>query len=175
MVENRRGFRLACHLLLLVGVAIVAFPVWLTFVGATLTAEEILAAPMPVLPGGRLLENMATVLSSGSGMGSSAPVSTMLFNSLVMALVIAIGKIAISLLSAFAIVYFRFPFRTTAFWLIFVTLMLPVEVRIVPAPAGRRGPRGPARGPRRWPRARPARARRGTPGRPRPAGAGAPA
>jgi sn-glycerol 3-phosphate transport system permease protein len=132
MVENRRGFRIACHLVLLAGVAIVAFPVWLTFVGATLTAEEILAAPMPVVPGDRLVENMATVLTSGTERASSAPVSTMLFNSLVMALVIAIGKITISMLSAFAIVYFRFPFRAAAFWLIFVTLMLPVEVRIVP-------------------------------------------
>lgn len=132
MVENRRGFRIACHAILLAGVAIVAFPVWLTFVGATLTAEEILAAPMPVVPGDRLVENMTTVLSSGTERASSAPVSTMLFNSLVMALVIAIGKIVISMLSAFAIVYFRFPFRQLAFWAIFITLMLPVEVRIVP-------------------------------------------
>ncbi len=132
MVENRRGFRLACHIILLAGVAIVAFPVWLTFVGSTLTSEEILAAPMPVVPGDRLVENMTTVLASGSERASSAPVSTMLTNSLVMALVIAIGKISISMLSAFAIVYFRFPFRMTAFWLIFITLMLPVEVRIVP-------------------------------------------
>jgi sn-glycerol 3-phosphate transport system permease protein len=132
MVENRPGFRLFCHLVLLAGVAIVAFPIWLTFVGATLTTEEILSAPMPVIPGDRLLENLSTVLAHGSERASAAPVSTMLFNSLVMALAIAIGKIAISLLSAFAIVYFRFPFRMTAFWLIFVTLMLPVEVRIVP-------------------------------------------
>src|SRR3546814_10132770 len=56
----------------------------------------------------------------------------MLWNSLVMALAIAIGKIVISLLSAFAIVYFRFPLRMLCFWTIFITLMLPVEVRIVP-------------------------------------------
>ncbi|HQW38504.1 MAG TPA: sn-glycerol-3-phosphate ABC transporter permease UgpE, partial [Usitatibacteraceae bacterium] len=64
--------------------------------------------------------------------GSSAPVSTMLVNSLVMALSIAIGKITISILSAFAIVYFRFPGRSFFFWSVFVTLMLPVEVRIIP-------------------------------------------
>jgi sn-glycerol 3-phosphate transport system permease protein len=56
----------------------------------------------------------------------------MLFNSFVMASVIAIGKIAISIISAFAVVYFRFPFRMAAFWFIFITLMLPVEVRIYP-------------------------------------------
>jgi len=66
-------------------------------------------------------------------MGNSAtPVGTMLMNSLIMALGISLGKIAISIISAFAIVYFRFPMRKTFFWLIFVTLMLPVEVRILP-------------------------------------------
>ncbi|MBU0376396.1 ABC transporter permease subunit, partial [Acinetobacter baumannii] len=68
-----------------------------------------------------------------SGMGNSAtPVGTMLMNSLIMALGISLGKIAISIISAFAIVYFKFPLRKTFFWLIFVTLMLPVEVRILP-------------------------------------------
>ena len=56
----------------------------------------------------------------------------MLLNSLAMAISISIGKIAISLLSAFAIVYFRFPFKMFFFWMIFITLMLPVEVRILP-------------------------------------------
>jgi sn-glycerol 3-phosphate transport system permease protein len=56
----------------------------------------------------------------------------MMWISLVTALVIAVGKIAISLISAFAIVYFRFPFRNLVFWTIFITLMLPVEVRIGP-------------------------------------------
>jgi sn-glycerol 3-phosphate transport system permease protein len=61
-----------------------------------------------------------------------APVAPMMLVSLVSALVIAIGKIAISLLSAFAVVYFRFPGRGLVFWMIFITLMLPVEVRILP-------------------------------------------
>jgi sn-glycerol 3-phosphate transport system permease protein len=78
-----------------------------------------------------MLENYAAVLAHGAG-ESGAGVGRMMVNSLVSALVIAIGKIAISLLSAFAIVYFRFPFRRFFFWMIFVTLMLPVEVRILP-------------------------------------------
>jgi sn-glycerol 3-phosphate transport system permease protein len=88
--------------------------------------------PMPLIPGDQLIENYSQVLKAGSRTGSSAPVSTMLFNSFVMALVIAVGKIAISIIASFAIVYFRFPLRNFFFWMIFVTLMLPVEVRIIP-------------------------------------------
>jgi sn-glycerol 3-phosphate transport system permease protein len=95
--------------------------------------DEVLQSPMPLLPGSHLIENYTKVLSQGASTNvTTAPVGHMMFNSLVSALVIAIGKIAISLLSAFAIVYFRFRFRALAFWMIFVTLMLPVEVRILP-------------------------------------------
>ena len=100
--------------------------------GARLTAEQVLESPMQLYPGGRLIENYLTVLTQGSGMGSSAPVGRMMINSLITALIIVCGKIAISILSAFAIVYFRFPLRMLFFWMIFVTLMLPVEVRILP-------------------------------------------
>jgi sn-glycerol 3-phosphate transport system permease protein len=102
-----------------------------TFVASTQTPQEVLAAPMSLIPGSHLIENYTKVLTSGAGL-SSAPVGRMMWNSLVMALAISFGKIAISLMSAFAIVYFRFPFRKLAFWTIFVTLMLPVEVRIMP-------------------------------------------
>ena len=132
MIEKRRGLDLACHAVLILAVAVVAFPLWLTFVASTLTAQEVLTAPMPLLPGGHLLENYAAVLTQGSNNGAAAPVGRMMFNSLVMALVIALGKIAISLMSAFAVVYFRFPLRNFFFWMIFLTLMLPVEVRIMP-------------------------------------------
>jgi sn-glycerol 3-phosphate transport system permease protein len=132
MVENRPVLSFLAHVVLAIGVAVVAFPVYVTFVASTLTLEEVLAAPMPLLPGSHLVENYAAALGQGSTMGSAAPVSRMMFNSLVTALVIAIGKIAISLLSAFAIVYFRFPLRSFFFWMIFITLMLPVEVRILP-------------------------------------------
>ncbi|RIK98468.1 MAG: sn-glycerol-3-phosphate ABC transporter permease UgpE [Burkholderiales bacterium] len=123
--------RLLTYVVLALGVLVVAFPVWVTFVASTKTLDEVQSVPMSLLPGTQFLKNYAEVLSSGAG-NTTAPVARMMGNSLVMALAIAIGKIAISLLSAFALIYFRFPLRRTAFWLIFVTLMLPVEVRIMP-------------------------------------------
>jgi sn-glycerol 3-phosphate transport system permease protein len=133
MVERRPALNLLTHLVLILGVLVVIFPVYVTFVASTQTAEEIVQAPMSLLPGNRLLENYAAVITGADrGPGSGAPVGRMMWVSLVSALTIALGKIAISLLSAFAIVYFRFPFRNFFFWAIFVTLMLPVEVRIAP-------------------------------------------
>lgn len=132
MVERRPLLTLLTHLGLLVGVAIVAFPLYVTFVASTLTLEEILAVPMRLVPGDQFWHNYSQVLLAGSTRGAGAPVGPMMFNSLVMALVIAFGKIAISIISSFAIVYFRFPLRRFFFWMIFVTLMLPVEVRIIP-------------------------------------------
>jgi sn-glycerol 3-phosphate transport system permease protein len=131
MIENRPWLTVLSHAILILGVAIVAFPVYVTFIASTHTMQEVLAAPMSLLPGSHLVENYIDALSRGAG-ESTAGVGRMMVNSLVSALVIAIGKIAISLLSAFAIVYFRFPFRKFLFWMIFVTLMLPVEVRILP-------------------------------------------
>jgi sn-glycerol 3-phosphate transport system permease protein len=133
MVERRPLLDLLSHGILLLGVAVVAFPVYLTFVASTHTAAEIVQAPMPLLPGDQLFHNYAAALTgSEKGAGSGAPVGRMMWVSLVTALGISLGKIAISLLSAFAIVYFRFPFKQLVFWAIFVTLMLPVEVRIFP-------------------------------------------
>jgi sn-glycerol 3-phosphate transport system permease protein len=131
MLDRSPLSRFVTYAVLLAGVAIVALPVWVTFVASTQTLEQVLAAPMSLVPGSRLLHNYAEVLTAGAG-NSGAPVVRMMTNSLVMALAIALGKIAISLLSAFALIYFRFRFRQLAFWLIFVTLMLPVEVRIMP-------------------------------------------
>lgn len=131
MVENRRWLDVLTWVVVLAGIAIIGFPVYVTFIASTLDAQEVLHVPMPLIPGSHLLQNYSQVL--GHGVGESAiPVSRMLINSLWMALGIACGKIAVSLLSAFAIVYFRFPLRKLAFCLIFVTLMLPVEVRIMP-------------------------------------------
>ncbi len=132
MVERRGLIDVLTYLVLGLGVVVVCFPVWITLVASTQTAEQVQAAPMSLLPGTQLVENYRQVLTSGGG-ETSQPVAMMMFNSLVTALVIALGKIAISLLSAFALVYWRFPFRQLAFWLIFVTLMLPVEVRILPS------------------------------------------
>ncbi len=131
MVENRPWVTYLTHIMLVVGVLIMAFPIYLTFVASTHTLPELLARPMPVLPGSHLIENYTAALTSGvKELGVS--VGRMMFNSLIMALGITVGKIFISLLSAFAIVYFKFRFRMFFFWLIFFTLMLPVEVRIIP-------------------------------------------
>ncbi|MGH8807301.1 MAG: sn-glycerol-3-phosphate ABC transporter permease UgpE [Noviherbaspirillum sp.] len=133
MIERRPILDLVSHLVLILGVAIVAFPVYVAFVASTQTAEQASLAPMSLLPGDRFLANYAAAIISGaSGNVAVPPVAQMMWISLVSALTIAIGKIAISMLSAFAIVYFRFPGRTLFFWMIFVTLMLPVEVRITP-------------------------------------------
>ncbi|MBK9117087.1 MAG: sn-glycerol-3-phosphate ABC transporter permease UgpE [Betaproteobacteria bacterium] len=132
MVENRPLLTFASHAVLILGVLAVAFPVYVTFVASTLTLQEIMSVPMPLVPGDQFMANYSQVLTAGSTTGSKAAVSTMLFNSTVMALGIAIGKIAISIIASFAIVYFRFPLRMFFFWMIFVTLMLPVEVRIIP-------------------------------------------
>jgi len=132
MVERRPLGTVITHLVLIAGVAIIALPLYVGFVGSTLSFDQVTSVPMQMTPGTHLLENYKAVLTSGSTAGSKAPVGQMMWNSLVMALAIAIGKIAISILSAFAIVYFRFPLRRTFFWMIFVTLMLPVEVRILP-------------------------------------------
>ena len=133
MVERNRFLDVLAHLVLITGVLVVAFPVYITFVASTHTAQEIVQAPMPLLPGPHLIENYLAALGGGShASGSNAAVGRMMVVSLITALVIALGKISISLLSAFAIVYFRFPLRNVFFWAIFVTLMLPVEVRIGP-------------------------------------------
>ena len=133
MVERSPWLQWLAHLVLLLGVAVVALPVYITFVASTHTTDEIIHAPMSMLPGSHGVENyLAALQGSGNNYGSNAAVGRMMWVSLVMALAIALGKIAISLLSAFAIVYFRFPFRMAFFWAIFVTLMLPVEVRIMP-------------------------------------------
>lgn len=128
MVEKRGIGIWIAHGVMILGVLVIFFPIWLAFVASTVTQPEIVSPPMPLLPGDQFLANYKAALFSGV----NVPVAKMLMNSLIMALGIAVGKIIISLLSAFAIVYFRFPGRWIFFWMIFLTLMLPVEVRIVP-------------------------------------------
>ena len=135
MVERRGALTVLSHLVLVLGVIVVAFPVYIAFVASTQTSEQIAqSAPLSLLPGDHFLETYRVALFGGDTAAGSriAPAWPMMWVSLVSALVITIGKISISLLSAFAIVYFRFPFRSLVFWMIFVTLMLPVEVRIGP-------------------------------------------
>ena len=133
MVERRPLMDLLAHAVMLLGVLIVAFPLYLAFVASTHTAQDIVQAPMPLLPGSHFWETYkAALFGRDVSVASGAPVARMMWVSLVTALVITFGKITISLLSAFAIVYFRFPLKNFFFWMIFITLMLPVEVRIGP-------------------------------------------
>jgi len=132
MIENRPIGTLLAHVTLILGILVVAFPIYYTFVASTLPVREILRPPLPLLPGDQLLENYREALFGGVNQIGGVSVSRLLFNTTVVALAIAVGKIVISILSAYAIVFFRFPFRMVFFWMIFITLMLPVEVRIVP-------------------------------------------
>lgn len=132
MIEQRPVTTLVSHIVLILGILLLAFPIWITFVAASHDAVRMTQVPLPLLPGDQFFQNVKDALTLGVGNAREQSVGLMLINSLIMAIMIACGKIAISLLSAFAIVYFRFPFRMTFFWLIFITLMLPVEVRILP-------------------------------------------
>lgn len=131
MIENRRGLTIFSHTMLILGTIAILFPLYVAFVAATLDNQAVFETPITLIPGRHLWENMSYIWKNGVS-ANSAPFGLMLFNSTVMALVITIGKITVSMLSAFAIVWFRFPCRTLFFWMIFITLMLPVEVRIFP-------------------------------------------
>ena len=132
MVESRPWLDFLSHLVLLLGLLLVAYPVWIAFVTSTHGEGALLSGNLPIWPGEHFIENYRAVLVGDYAGAGTTPVKIMLFNSLIMALGIAIGKIAVSITAAFAVVYFRFPFRMVCFWLIFLTLMLPVEVRILP-------------------------------------------
>ncbi|MBV7404705.1 sn-glycerol-3-phosphate ABC transporter permease UgpE [Enterobacter sp. ENT03] len=131
MIENRRGLTIFSHLMLILGIAAILFPLYVAFVAATLNNQQVFETPMTLIPGTHLLENIRTIWREGVG-SNSAPFGVMLLNSFIMAFSITVGKIVVSMLSAFAIVWFRFPLRNLFFWMIFITLMLPVEVRIFP-------------------------------------------
>ncbi|MBK8457725.1 MAG: sn-glycerol-3-phosphate ABC transporter permease UgpE [Phyllobacteriaceae bacterium] len=132
MIGAGRWRSILSHAILMAGVAVIVFPVYLAFVASTHESSAFLSGVAPLWPGSHMAENYALLLDEGISTSGSPPLAPMLLNSLAMALMIAIGKIVISILSAYAIVFFRFPFRLTAFWAIFLTLMLPVEVRIIP-------------------------------------------
>jgi sn-glycerol 3-phosphate transport system permease protein len=132
MVEKRGISYWLTHVGLTSGVLVLFFPLWLAFVASTVTNQEVIHPPMPLWPGDQFLENYSRALIEGDSGQTSASVARMLFNTTVVATGIAVGKIVISFTSAFAIVFFRFPARNIFFWLIFLTLMLPVEVRILP-------------------------------------------
>ncbi|MGC8781061.1 MAG: sn-glycerol-3-phosphate ABC transporter permease UgpE [Anaerolineae bacterium] len=124
---------LPVHLVLITAVILFAFPVYLALIGSTWDAGIIGRGQMPLTPGPLFIENYANTLTSAQGSRITGyPVQVLLWNSLKMALAIAIGKIVISVLSAYAVAFFRFPLRSFFFALIFLTLMLPIEVRIAP-------------------------------------------
>ncbi|MDU4091947.1 MAG: sn-glycerol-3-phosphate ABC transporter permease UgpE [Pantoea sp.] len=131
MIENRRGLDIFSHVMLILGILTILFPLWVAFVAATLDNQQIFQVPMTLIPGTQLWHNLREIWLHGVS-SNSAPMSVLLLNSTLMALGITIGKITVSMLSAFALVWFRFPLRNLVFWMIFITLMLPVEVRIFP-------------------------------------------
>ncbi|WP_181701517.1 sn-glycerol-3-phosphate ABC transporter permease UgpE [Chthonobacter albigriseus] len=132
MIENRPLSTALAYFWLVIGVLVVAFPIWYTFVASTQTVRTILSPPLPLLPGDAFADNYGRAVFGGLDRIGGVSLGRLLFNSTVVALAIAVGKIVISILSAFAIVFFRFPGRMVFFWMIFITLMLPVEVRILP-------------------------------------------
>ncbi len=132
MVERRATLGILAHVVMILGALLVAFPIYLAFVASTHLPQDIIQSPAPMWPGSNMWETYRTALFGGGTGVERPPVARMMMVSFITAMVIAVGKIAISLLSAFAVVYFRFPFRQLCFWAIFVTLMLPVEVRILP-------------------------------------------
>ncbi|QIE54021.1 sn-glycerol-3-phosphate ABC transporter permease UgpE [Pikeienuella piscinae] len=132
MIENRPYMKILTHVVLILGVFFLCFPVWMALVASTHGPDALSRSPIPLWFGDQGWENYAQLLSGGVPEAGGVPVLGMMLNSLIMALSITIGKIAVSIIAAYAIVYFRFPFRMGFFWLIFITLMLPVEVRILP-------------------------------------------
>ncbi|NRA19307.1 MAG: sn-glycerol-3-phosphate ABC transporter permease UgpE [Oceanospirillaceae bacterium] len=129
MIENRPITTFVSHSVLIIGVALIVFPIWIMIVASTHDALRLTQVPLPLLPGDQLWTNLKSLFEEKD---FGTPIHLTVFNSLVMALMISVGKISISVLSAFAIVYFKFRFRMFFFWMIFITLMLPVEVRILP-------------------------------------------
>ncbi|WP_312363396.1 sn-glycerol-3-phosphate ABC transporter permease UgpE [Ensifer sp.] len=132
MIEKRPIANFIGHLVLIIGVIIVAFPIYYTFVASSRTSVEIIRPPMSLTVGDHLTENYTAAMAGGVERVVGVSLERLLFNSTVVAIAIAVGKIVISFLSAFAIVFFRFPLKMLFFWMIFITLMLPVEVRILP-------------------------------------------
>jgi len=131
MIENRRGLDIFCHMMLWGALLAILLPLYIAIVAATQDNHQVFQAPMSLIPGGHLWDNITRLWTQGVN-PNSPPLGKMLLNSLAMALGITIGKISISMISAFALVWFRFPLRQLFFWMIFMTLMLPVEVRIFP-------------------------------------------
>ena len=131
MIENRPYLTYLSHAILIIGGLIIIFPIYVALDTSSHVTEDVISSVQPWF-GGALIDNYVTVLVTGKMSAGGNPLGSMMLNSLIMAVGIVVGKISISIISAFAIVYFRFPGRMFCFWIIFMTLMLPVEVRILP-------------------------------------------
>lgn len=124
--------RVFSHALLILLILLIFFPLYMALVAASHDGGAMMQAPLPLWPGSSLINNLKTVLTEGIAATGGLPVWRMMLNSLIMATLIATGKIILALFSAFALVYFELPFKKCFFAIIFSTMMLPVEVRIVP-------------------------------------------
>jgi sn-glycerol 3-phosphate transport system permease protein len=132
MVERSRALALVTHGVLICGVLLVGFPLYLALVASSHTPQELSQAPIPTWFGDHLWQSYSAAITGDGRASAQGAAARMLWVSFVVAMAITVGKISVSLLSAFALVYFRFPLRRLCFWAIFITLMLPVEVRIGP-------------------------------------------
>ena len=128
----RAPARMLAHFWMILGVIVVAFPVYYVAIASTHSTVTILRPPLPLLPGSEAVANYHDAFTGGISQIGGVSLWRLLANSTIIAMGIALGKIGISMASAYAIVFFRFPLRMACFWLIFITLMLPVEVRIQP-------------------------------------------
>lgn len=133
MVERHPLLNLLSYIVLVIGLAVILFPIYVALAASSHTVKDLLQAPIPLNFGGHFIANYKEVLSSGIKAAGGEPIAPMLLNSFIMALCVAVGKIIVSLMAAYAIVFFRFPLRKFSFWLIFITLMLPIQVRILPS------------------------------------------
>ena len=120
------------HCFLIAFTALLFIPFYMAIVAASHEAEALTHVPLPLLPGTALLTNLKTILFIGLPGTLGRPVWMLLWNSFCMAFCIAAGKIIVALFSAFSLIYFDLPGKKIFFALIFSTMMLPVEVRIVP-------------------------------------------
>ncbi|MFC0245527.1 sn-glycerol-3-phosphate ABC transporter permease UgpE [Falsochrobactrum ovis] len=125
MNERTPILDVVCHTVLIIGIVLICLPLYFVVVTGSLSQQDVLKVPMSWLPGDQFFANSLEVLTTVN-------FGRLLLNTFIVALGITVGKLVLSVVAAFAVTYFRFPFRMTAFWLIFISLMLPIEVRIVP-------------------------------------------
>jgi sn-glycerol 3-phosphate transport system permease protein len=125
MIERSPYFDFFTYLAMAIGAFLVIVPFWITFVAGSQSLQEVNQVPISLLPSSHLWENLEMAWAR-------ADLGPKMINSFIVAIGVTVGKIVLASISAFAIVFFNFRGRMISFWLIFITLMLPLEVRIVP-------------------------------------------